>query len=334
MQGDLPPEHVLSQLKKGELSPFYLFYGPSEFRLEQVLNRIRESYLPEEAREFNLTLFYGDKNAGPADIIDEARSLPFMSQNRLIIVRRTEEFSADALEGFIPYLDEPIETTCLIFISSKTDFRKKFFNKIRQMSSSVNFRELYDNQVVPWIRETAKNMGLNIETQACACLQQIVGNRLRDLHSELEKLSLRYGNQIVGMEEVKNLAIHSRIYSIFELMDEISFRRRSEALSVLNRFLEEEGKDGIFRAMGMLNRQIRLLWQAKAFIEEGGKPSDVARKLGLRGFQVKNLVSQSKRWSTDDLEQAFYILHKADGLLKSGVHERLVLENVVLALCS
>ncbi|MCD4761037.1 DNA polymerase III subunit delta, partial [bacterium] len=145
MPGDLSPEHVLNQLKKGELSPVYLFYGPGEFRLEQVLNRIRESFIPEGARDFNLKLFYGDRKTGTVDIIDEARSLPFMSQNRLIIVRRTEEFQAGALEGFIPYLDDPLETTCLIFVSSKPDFRKKFYKKIKAMGCSVNFKQLYDN---------------------------------------------------------------------------------------------------------------------------------------------------------------------------------------------
>jgi len=334
MQGDLAPEYVLNQLKKGELSPYYLFHGQSEFRLEQVLNIIREAFIPEGARDFNLKIFYGDKNTIPADIIDEARSLPFMSQNRLIIVRRTEDFSSDALEAFITYLDDPIETTCIIFISVKPDFRKKFFKKIRQMSCSINFRQLYDNQVVPWIREAGKNLGINIDIHACAYLQQIVGNRLRDLHSELEKLSLRYHRQVIGINEVKAVAIHSRIYSVFELMDEISFKRRSEALSVLNKFLEEEGKDSIFRVIGMLNRQIRLLWQTKTFIEEGGSSSEVARKLGLKAFQVKNLVPQSKCWSADDFDKAFHLLHKADGLLKSGSHERLVLENVVINLCN
>jgi len=156
MPGDLTPEYVLKQLEKGQLSPVYLFYGPNEFRLERALSRIRETFIPETSRDFNFRIFYGDKTE-PADIMDTARSLPFMSHSRLIIVRRTEGLSPAALESYIPYLDRPVESTCLIFVSSKTDFKRKFYRKIRELGQAVNFKKLSERQVIPWIKKTAKN---------------------------------------------------------------------------------------------------------------------------------------------------------------------------------
>ena len=332
MPGDLTPEYVLKQLEKGQLSPCYLFYGPNEFRLERVLNRIRETFIPETSRDFNLRIFYGDKTE-PANIIDTARSFPFMSHSRLIIVRRTESLSPAALESYIPYLDRPVESTCLIFVSSKTDFKRKFYRKVRELGQAVNFKNLSDRQVIPWIKKTAKELDLNIEDQACAYLQQLVGNRLMDLHAELEKLSLRFGKKVVGLEEVRAVAIFSRIYTVFELMDEVSFKRRGESISVLNRLLEEEGIDGSLKVLGMLNRQIRLLWQAKTVSDKGGRAADVSRKTKLPSFLVSRIVQQSKHWKTDDFERAFHLMYKADGLLKSGAHGRMVLENLVFSLC-
>lgn len=339
MGRDLQPEQFLAHLEKGRLSPFYLFYGESEFFLEKVLNKVRETFIPEDVRDFNLQIFYGHKGdmagqSGPGDIIDAARSLPFMAQNRLILVRRTEEFPASDLEIFLPYLERAVESTCLIFISLKPDFRIKFYKKIRGLKGAVNFRKLYDNEVVPWIKKTAKDMGLKIDTGACEYLREIVGIRMRDLHTELEKLYLRYGDTTVGMEEVKELAIYSRIYTVFELMDAISSRQGAKSLSVLNKFIEEEGREGIFRAVGMLNRQILLLWQTRSIINKGGRKSDVLHKLRLRDFQVNKLMPQSREWSTDELEKAIHFLYKADGLLKSGSEPQLILENVLLSLCA
>jgi DNA polymerase-3 subunit delta len=337
MPEDLPPEYVLGQLEKGKLAPFYLFYGQSEFRLEKALNKVRNTFIPEAARDLNVHLFYGDKKGDGGDliasIIDTARTLPFMSQNRLVIVRRSGNFSAPALEGFIPYLDNPVDSTCLIFVSLKADFKRKFYRKIRGCGCAVNFKKLRETEVVPWIKETAKDLGLNMDGRACAYLQQIVGNRLMELYSELEKLSLRYGKMPVGTEQVKELAIYSRIYTIFELMDEVSFKRPAGSLSILQKFLEEEGKSGILRVIGMLNRQIRLLWQTKSVIEAGGRTPEVARKLQLPITLTRKIVQQSERWTTESLERAFHLLYQADGLLKSGSHGPLVLENVVLSLC-
>ena len=46
MARELEPEDVLKSLEKGQLAPFYLFYGPGEFRLEKVLDKIREQRQP------------------------------------------------------------------------------------------------------------------------------------------------------------------------------------------------------------------------------------------------------------------------------------------------
>ncbi|MDY6882010.1 MAG: DNA polymerase III subunit delta [Desulfatiglans sp.] len=336
MPSDLVPEKVERDLERGQLAPFYLFYGDSEFLLEKTLSKIRLTYIPEAARDFNLHLFYGEKSdkSTPGEIIDCARSLPFLSSNRLVIVRRTENFSTSALEAFIPYMESPVESTCLIFVSSKTDFRKKFYSKIRSFGRSVNFKRPYNNQIVPWIKRMAREIGLSIDGAGSAYLQQIVGNRLIDLYAELEKLHLRYEKDPVGVEEVKALAIYSRIHTVFELIDAVSLKQCPEALSICRKLIEEEGNDGIFKTMGMLTRQIHLLWQTNSIIESGGRTNDVARKLQLRDFQAKRLVPQAKKWNDDDLEQALHHLYRADGLLKSGAQGQIVLEEVILSLCS
>ena len=118
-----------------------------------------------------------------------------------------------------------------------------------------------------------------------------------------------------------------------ELMDEVSFKRSAESILVLNRFLEEEDSDGPLRVLEMLNRQIRLLWQAKTVSDVGGRTVDVGRKLGLPAFLASKMLQQSKHWETHDFERAFRLLYQADGLLKSGAQGHLVLENLVLSLC-
>jgi DNA polymerase-3 subunit delta len=330
---DLQPESVLKALEKGKLAPYYLFYGPDEFRLEKVLDRIRNDYIPESARDLNLEILYGDEGS-PAEVINHARSIPFLAPNRLIILRRTEKIKAASLEHFLPYLEQPAETTCMIFISSKTNFSTKFYKKFRASGQAVYFAALRENQVVPWIKRMARDLDLQIDGQACTYLHQIVGNGLRDLHAELEKLCIRYGKKQVSMEDVKELVIHSRIYSIFELMDKVSEKKSTASLEVLNRFLEEEDKRAApLQIMGMLNRQMRLLLQTKGILDKGGGKKDVAKKLHLVPFSAGRFSVQSKKWSEAELEKGLKLLYGADGLLKSGSRPRPVLENLIVTLC-
>jgi DNA polymerase-3 subunit delta len=334
MVRDLAPEEVLKSLEKGELAPFYLFHGPGEFRLEKVLDKIRDDFIPAAAKDLNVEVIYGGEKTDPAEIINRARTIPFLASNRLIIIRRTEKFTANELEVFLPYLEGPAETTCLIFVSSKTDFKRKFYKRIRSLGRAVHFANLSERQVVPWIKRTAGELGLRIDGEACAYLGQIVGNSLRDLYAELEKLHLRYGEEEVGVEQVKALALHTRVYTIFELMNRVSEKNCAESLGVLNRFLEEEDQQRApLQILGMLNRQIRLLWQTKDIVSKGGSKTNVAKNLGLPDFSARDFVAHSKGWSIDELERAIRLLYQADAQLKSGSRPKPILENVVFSLC-
>ncbi len=335
MARDLLPEDVLKSLEKGQLAPFYLFHGDGEFRLEKTLDRIRNDFIPPSARDFNLEVFYAGEKTDPAEVVNHARSLPFLTGNRLIIVRRAENFSSGELEAFLPYLEKPAETTCLIFVASRTDFRRSFYKRIKDLGRAVHFTRLKEREVVPWIKRTAKELGLNMDGQASAHLHQIVGNRLRDLYAELEKLRLRYGEEHVGVEEVKELAIHSRVYTIFELMQKVSEKNCPESLAVLNRFLEEEDKrDAPLRILGMLNRQMRIIWQTKSILSKGGHSRDVSKKLGLPDFSAKDFVKVAPYWTVRELETGLQLLYETDGLLKSGLRAKPILENLVFALCA
>lgn len=333
MARDLQPEEVLRSLDKGELSPCYLFFGPDEFTMERVVSSVRERYIPESARDFNLEICYGGET-DPSDIVNRAQTVPFMAKNRLIIVRRAEEFKAEQLERFLPYLNNPVKSSCIIFMSAKADFRKNFYNKFRSEGCAVDFRELKPGQIGPWIRKTAREMGLNISPQACVYLQEITGDRLRDLYSELTKIRIRYGEAEIGEKEIRELAVNGRTYDIFKLVDAISIKDIGKSLSILNSFLEEEDKKAApLQIIGMLNRQISMMWKTRAIVDSGGRSEDVASKLGIQPFQAGNFMKHSRHWSHEELEKGISLLYRSDRLLKLGSRPGPVLEGLVLGLC-
>lgn len=335
MARDLQPDQVLARLDKGRLDPFYLFYGAAEFLLEMVLDRIRAGFIPEGLRDFNQEVLYGDKKLDPEEIVGRASSMPFMSSNRLIIVRRTEAMSSNQLERLIPYLERPADTTCLIFVSSKVNFRTKFYKTVREAGLAVSFDELKGKRLEEWIRRAARERGMELEPEACHILQEIVGNRLRELDGELEKLFIRHGSgSRIGEEEVRELAVQSRSFTIFELVEMVSAKDAAGALSVLARYLEEEGRrEAALGIVGMLNRQVRLLWQAGVLAGLGKGAEEIARELGVPPFVGVRLRSQLSNWSEEDLEKALIALYETDGFLKSGSGANVVLESLVVSLC-
>lgn len=333
MPEDLQPEHVLEAARGERIAPFYLFYGPGEFRMERVLATLRTLIVPEAVRDFNLEVLYGDESQ-PEEILHRARSLPFLGQRRLIILRRTESFTEGQLERFLPYLENPSPSTCLIFLSAKANFKTTFYKKFRAQGVAVLFDELKGNEVVPWIKRTAsEDLGMTLAREACAYLHAVVGTRPRELYSELEKLRLRYGEK-VSVDQVRESVTHSRVYTVFELMDAVSMKDCRSSLRILKRYLEEEDpREAPLGLISMLNRQTRLLWQAKGALLKRGGAQEVQKKTGLPGFLAKKLVEQASRWTEKDLQAALERLQRSDDLIKSGSSAGPVLESLLLSLC-
>jgi DNA polymerase-3 subunit delta len=180
----------------------------------------------------------------------------------------------------------------------------------------------------------AEEWGMKIDEPACEYLHRIVGNSLRDLYGECEKIYLRYGAGDIGLDKVTGVVIHSRIYTIFELMKMISSRKTEESLTVLTRFLsEEDSRGGPLRIIGMLNRQIRLLWLTKAVLTQGGGAREASRKLGVPYFSAEEFVRESVRWSPMELEKGLMLIYEADGRLKAGARPVPIFETLIFSLC-
>jgi len=332
---DLTPENVSISLKKGVLAPFYLFYGPQEFWIELTLDRIKKDLIPDSVKEFNLEILYGGE-ISPQEILNRAHLFPFMSSRRLIIVRRTENFAKSDLELFLPYLDSPVDSTCIIWVSGKADLTGVFYKRFKKHGRAVNFRKFSERQAYTWVQKRSKELGLSIDKGASDFLYQMAGSSLRDLFSEILKLSLRHPNSRIGIDQVKELATFSRLFTVFELVDYVSEKDASHALGALGRLFDTQGRDSkaTLGVLGMVARQIRLILKTKSGLAKGGGKREVMDRLRpLPNFVIEKCIAQEGFWHERELEEALDHIYDADGLIRSGSKGDLVLEGLIFHLC-
>lgn len=331
MSKDLSPETVLSHLEASNVAPYYLFHGHSDFLKERIIDKFKHTVLDPATIDFNFQTLYADE-AAPEEVLEAARSMPFMGQCRVVVVRRVDSYNKGEQEVFLPYLDDPVSSTHLLFVASAVDFRQPLFAKIKKVGRSVAFTPPKEGKIVPWLQATARDMGLKISSEACAYLHQVVGNNLMELYGELEKLSVRYGDRSIGVEHVREMAINTRAHSIFELMDAVSEKDSAKALKTLHRLLEQEGKDSALSVVGMLNRQLRLLWQVKT-LKKQRRLKEIPSLLGIPQFVARKLQFQVERWEEEELQQFLESLCLADSRLKSGSRKDIILDHLVISLC-
>ncbi len=330
---DSNPETVLRSLKKGKVEPFYLFYGPEDFWIKLAIDEAKSCLVPESVRDFNMETIYGGE-VSPGEILNRARLFPFMSSRRLVIVRNTEAFNQKELQAFEPYLDDPVDSTCVIWVSGAADLKAGFYDKIRKSGRAVVFKRLSEERTYAWMQKRAKAMGLTMERDACAFLYQMAGNSLRDIFNEISKLALRYPGSYIDAEKIKELAVFSRLFNIFELVDYVARRDSENAVTVLSRLLDIQGRDShtILGILGMLARQMRLILKAKSGLGQG--KAEARKALGsLPGFVKEKCISQERFWKEEEIKEALGHIYDVDGLIRSGLGGDIALENVIFNLC-
>jgi DNA polymerase-3 subunit delta len=332
---DLTPDKVLATLHKGAFAPFYLFYGPEDFWVELTLDAIKKDFIPESVKPFNEETVYAGEISAP-ELLSRARLVPFMAPHRLIIVRETESFTKDAFEQFLSYMTDPVDSTCIIWISNKTALKEVFYQRFRELGRAVHFKKLSERQVYAWLQKRAKELDLHMNQEAASFMYQMVGGSLRDLFNELFKLSLRYPHSQIGVDHIKELTTFSRLFTVFDLVDYVSKKDMSHAAVVLGKLFETQGRDShtLLGLLGMLARQMRLILKAKAGLREGGNRQKAVKRLQpLPYFVIEKYLDQERFWKEEELEGALNRIYDADSLIRTGSKADLVLENLIFLLC-
>ncbi|HEY5976040.1 MAG TPA: DNA polymerase III subunit delta [Geobacteraceae bacterium] len=324
-------EELDRSIAAGEIAPVYYLYGAEQLLVERVVRRLLERTVDPAFRDFNFSLFYGNECRGD-EIVEVAQTLPMFAERRAILVKRASDLSAAAMELLAEYLRNPSPSTCLVLQGEKVDQRRKFFTELKKCGVLLEFKRLYENQLGPFIREELAGHGIRIEAAAVEQLVYYVGNNLRELSGQLDKLvTYAAGRQSIGVADVKEVVSDTKVDSVFELANALGRRDLTGALRCLQTGLREG--DAPFMLVGALARHFRQLWQIGELQEKRMAQDEISKKLGISPYFLKGMAGQARNFKRKELGRIFQQLHQTDLSLKSGGRPQAVLEQLLFHIC-
>ncbi|MGH7409592.1 MAG: DNA polymerase III subunit delta, partial [Candidatus Methylomirabilis sp.] len=281
---------LAEQIAKGQVAAVYCLYGEDDYRREQTLKQLLDALLPEGARVLNLDQIRpGEAETG--SILGSAKTPPFLSARRVVLVRGTDALSRSQQEELLAYLDDPSPTTCLVLNGTRLDLRTRLAAALQKKGMLLRFDRLGGDSVKESLQGAARSRGKQISQEAIELLLALAGDDLRQSISGVEKATLFVGErEEIGPQDIEALVGETRARSIFQLTDAVGARDLEVALRCLISLLEN-GEEPL-PILGMLARQIRLLFQAKALHERGATSSEMARTLGLPPRPLAALAEQ------------------------------------------
>ena len=328
----------------------YLFLDCDEYLATQRIRELKAAVGDAELADLNISEWDGGAT-NASEILGQAAMMPFLAARRLILVRgylahlekrmsaskSTESAAHSEAAQFLLGLREVSDTCDLLLIENSLDKRRVIWKGFRIKQQDVE-REvpglqalIADKTVVQedlatpdvktlpnWIQQQVRARKINIEPRAIQLLAGYVGNNLRQLDNELEKLSLYAGDRAVSADDVNLMVSDASEAMIWNLTDALSQRNPAKAMHALHAL--RRGDAHPIYLLTMIARQYRVILKVKDAMRThaGANEYDIAKVVRESPYPVKKAMQQVGSYSFTELVDLLDRFVIADNAMKTG----------------
>ena len=323
---------------------FYVFHGTDEFSISETLADFKRRFGAPEMADLNTTVLDG-RDIGLDELRAACDAMPFLADRRLVIVtnllrrltargdRDLSHSLTDLRESLTEYLPQLPETTRLVFVEDRALSPRHPIIKLANEDERGYLRKFdppAKDALPHWVQERAQGYGAKIEGKAAQELALAVGDDLRLLDQEINKLATyTNGERAITVEDVDVLVPYAQAAVVFDLVDALGQGDSATAARVLHRLLE--GPDHPLAIFGMIVRQFRLLVQVKELEQQGASLQDVTKELKLHPFPARKLHVQAIRFTSAQLDAIYHHMLDTDLAIKTGKLDQVLALDLLVA---
>ena len=212
----------------------------------------------------------------------------------------------------------PRPTTVLALVADDLKASAALWKACAKAGQVLSF-DVAKKELHGWVAEQFRQRGARAEPDAVAALVQLVGDDLRTLKVEVDKIATWAGDEPIGEREVEALVPANADVPIYELTEAWSVRDAARTLAASETIFEQDPKsrrDVAPRLAGSLASHLARLRALKQLAAEGVKPKEAAERLKLHPFRTQKLYGQVEGFSDEELDDAVVQLAELDGALK------------------
>lgn len=300
-------------IKTNKFSPVYLLYGEEDYLRKMYKDNLKIGIIGDD-----LTMnysYYEGKNIDVTEVIETARTLPFFSDKRLIIVENSEFFEvqnqlSDSISSFP-------ESTHIVFVQEKVDKRTKLYKQIKKLGTVSEFKELSEKNLILWVASLLKKDNKKITGQTVNYLLEKTGLSMVNLQNEIEKLvCYALERDVITKEDVDAVCVEQTEGKIFQMIDAITVKDKDTALKYYYDLLEL--KESPMSILFLLSRHFKILIQIKDLNKLGFSNPDAGKKAGVNPYFVGKYLTQARKIPMNKLKYNLDLCNETDGNIKKG----------------
>jgi DNA polymerase-3 subunit delta len=310
--------------QQSELETVYLITGSDEPKVELAVRRLRARFQPEAVERVSALEISG------ADTVALCNTGSLFGDTRLVLVsevdgranadgRLTGGWKSADVAAVAEYLAAPAPGTTLALVATETRKDAPLAKACGKHGQVLEFA-VAKRSLTGWVTERFRQNGVQAEPEACAALVHLVGDDLRALAVEVDKLVTWARTEPIDAADVETLVAGRAETPPFAITDAWAAHDSARALEAMERIFgrsERSRRDEAARLAATLGSHAAKLSSARRLREQGVRSADALSQLGTRStFYADKLYKQSEEFSERELREATVRLAELDLALK------------------
>jgi len=303
----------------------YFYYGDDTFRAKETIWQLKAKFINLYDPSGHNVEFIDEIEFSLERFFTAAKAQGFLAKKKFIIIKNifsVKKF-ADVQDELIKYLktqkNSKDENYIVFWHEGMPKQNTKLFKFLTKLCSPLkccqNFEPLKQPQLIAWIQRQAAQHKKKISKDAAELLISLIGDNTWHLHHEIRKLSHFSEKETVTVDDIQDLIQKMHADTIFSLVDAMSARQTSKALSLLeDYFLRETDRQFLFN---MIVRQFRLILLTKEARTTTDNSYAIAQRLKLHPYVAKKMLQHSSNFQRQELKAIYKNLIALDTVLKN-----------------
>lgn len=321
----------------------YFFYGDEDYNIEQAIENLKQGL----DKNFLAMSYKTLDNPQFSDLMDAIRAQAMMFGKKLTVIDCKKYFLKNAVEKGENIEDDTLNTdkstfndkelkeledaldvvpdnSDIVFTvimprneNKKIDTRKKLFKILSKYNNQEfpTFKMNYYGKLdlAKWINKAAKSKEIKLEQDVTDILIEQIGNNLREINVELDKLKLiAYPGKNITVEMVNDICISNE--DLFNFTEYIMSQDYDKALIEYQRLLDKSNVLKISSSLQTILRK-RILLKLNSV-----KPiNEIMKITGMSDKQVNAILKIANKQSLKKLVNLKKNLTEAEYKIKSGM---------------
>ena len=314
-------------IANGQFKNLYLIYGEEDYLKLQYKNKLIAA-LVNEGDNMNFSK-YEDNGINTAQIIDQAETMPFFAEHRVILIENSG-FGKKMPEDLGNYLSTIPEFTVFIFVEPTADKRGKLYKAAKAAGRDIEINMPNEAVLAKWVGAQLNAAGKQMKKDAWSQFLNMTHESMDNMSRELEKLITYVGdrNQIT-IDDVNAICIAKVETKIFDMLNAISAKDMVKTMDLYQDMLS--AKEPPMRILTMIVRQFRQMKVVKELSGFGNNASTIAGKVGMPDFAVRRTMQLAGNFSDKEITNLLNDAADFEEQFKTGrLDEKLAVELIIM----